>query len=167
VRKLHLDFGDSYHCIMGSIEAICRLAIEEMSRLERLVLTLSNIRCIHSDGYMACLVNKINESTRETGRLLSVGSKAFSTGPHAEDFATESWFWQTTRPRSHLAWVDNWAEKCAADDAAAEALFGQRRLTVAPSASEDALDEDASSERGFTDSDPDEDDFDDFMPTPQ
>jgi hypothetical protein len=163
VHKLHLDFGDSYHCIMGSIEAICRLAIEEMSHLERLVLTLSNIRCIHSDGYMAWLINKINESTRETGRLLSVGSKAFSTGPHAEDFAAESWFWQTTRPRSHL---DDWAEKCAADAAAAEALFGQRRLTVAPAAAEDALDGDASSERGFTDGDPDEDDFDDFMPTP-
>ena len=131
VRKLHLDFGDSCHCIIDSIEGICRLAIEEMHHLERLVLTLSNLRCIHSDGYVTFLINKINEATKETGRLLSVGSKAFSNSPDHEDFASESWFWQTTEPRSHLCWVDNWVKKIAEDEAAAEALFGKRRLTAA------------------------------------
>lgn len=134
VRKLHLDFGDSYHCIMGYIEQICRLAIEEMHHLELLVLTLSNLRCFHSEGYAAILINKINEATRETGRLLSVGTKAFSTGPDEEGFASESWFWQSTEGRGHLCWVDDWAKQIAENEAAAEALFGKRRLTTAPTA---------------------------------
>jgi len=166
VRKLHLDFGDSYHCIMGSIQAICRLAIEEMRYLERLVLTLSNIRCIHSNGDMARLINKINDATRETGRLLSVSSEVFSTGLHEKGFASESWFWQTTEPRSHLVWVDDWAKKIASDAAAAEARFGQRRHTQAAATDSDDAG-DASSEDSFSDIDPDEDDFNDFMPSPQ
>ena len=159
VRNLHLDFGDSYHCIMGSIEAICRLAIEEMHHLKRLVLTLSNIRCIHSDGIMARLIDTISDATRETGRLLSIGSKAISTGPHEDDYASESWFWQATEPRSHLTWVDDWALQDAADAAAAAALFGPRRLTAAPAtegaASEDPFSWDDFSENDFADSDSD------------
>jgi hypothetical protein len=131
VRKLHLEFGDLHHCTMGPIEGICRLAIEEMHHLECLVLTLSNYWCIYGDGYAAVLTNKINEATQETGRLLLVNSKAFSNGPDHEDSASESRFWQTTEPRSHLCWVDDWAKKIAEDEAAAEALFGKRRLTMA------------------------------------
>jgi hypothetical protein len=171
VRKLHLDFGDSSHCIIDSIEAICRLAVEDMLQLEHLVLTLSNIQCVDSAGNMARLIEKINYSTDETGRLLSVSSKAFCAGPYVADYASESWFWQATEPRGHLAWVDDWTKKIAADAAAAEALFGQRRLTKAPATADAAGDDDFSddedSEFDFTDSDFDEDELDDSTPTPQ
>jgi len=217
VRKLHLDFGDSYHCIMAYVEQICRYAIEEMHHLDGLVLTISNLRCIHSEGHAATLISRINEATRETGRLLSVGTKAFSIRPDHEDFALESWFWKTTDGRQHLCWVDDWAKQIAANEAAAEALFGKHRLTTAPTATapvtmapaiiapaimapatvapatfaaatvapaavapttlagttdadtaEDASSElDFVDELDFDDSDPDEDGFDDFMPTPQ
>jgi hypothetical protein len=123
---------------------------------------------------MQRLINKINDSTRETGRLLSVGTRAFSTGPNMEDFASESWFWQASQPRRTLTWMDTWALRCAVDAAAAEALFGRRTfhgaasiqaaLTQAAStqaaSTQAASTQAASAEDDFTDSDPDENDFD-------
>ncbi len=129
VRSLHLDFGDSYHCIMPIIEQTCSIAIREMP-LERLVVTISNIWSYQTCRYLSRLIWKVNNATQETGRLLSVSSKAFSPGPTWADFGSESWFWQTTGGRKVMTWVDDWNKKRADDAAAIERLYGKSKAVT-------------------------------------
>jgi hypothetical protein len=129
VRSLHLDFGDSYHCVMHTIERTCKVAIENM-QLQRLELTVSNIWSWDNHWWLGQVIHRVNDATKETGRLLSVSSKPFSAGSYTAGFASETWFWNTTQGGEPLQWVDDWAKKRADDAAKMKALYDRRKPGV-------------------------------------
>jgi hypothetical protein len=126
VRSLHLGFGDSYRCVMHIIERTCKVAIENM-QLQRLELTVSNIWRWDNYWWLGQVIHRINDATKETGRLLSVSSESFSAGSYTAGFASETWFWNATEGGEPLQWVDDWAKKCAYDAAKMKALYDKRK----------------------------------------
>lgn len=106
VRSLHLDFGKCWHCKLPSMVELCRFAVRNMTKLERLVLELSNIYCRHTAaGSYDNAIARVNVSLDIKAKMLGVGTKFKSPSAHHANLASDSFFWQAEKGGT-LTWVD-------------------------------------------------------------
>jgi hypothetical protein len=85
---------------------LCRVAVQRMTKLERLVLELSNICCRHTAaGSYDNAIAQVNVSLGMKAKLLGVGTKFKSPSAHHVNLASDSFFWQAQKGGT-LNWID-------------------------------------------------------------